>query len=230
MPLMFTLNVRFHLALPITLLVIAPACGSSTGKDAGPDDRPLWGLDVEPTLAPDAEIPDVTSSPGQSNDATEASDTATDTTVSPDIVAIDSSILEDALIATDSAVDYDPLDGGMDLPDPGFSYLCGDGYLCLTSCENRCGLHELGRSTCVCDSGVLHCGDCLLTDLARPQVPEVVTTICAAETTTDGLCSRPGDACYLHANSPYPDGCLCWPTPSGLVWNCGPVFGWFTTM
>jgi hypothetical protein len=90
-------------------------------------------------------------------------------------------------------------------------------------------LHELGRSVCTCNSGLLHCSDCLLTDLARPQVPKVVTTICAAETATDVLCSRPGDACFLHANSPYPDGCLCWPTPSGLVWGCGPVFGWFAT-
>jgi hypothetical protein len=179
-------------------------------------------------VAPDAGIIDLADRPGQPGDPQGAIDTSTDLAITPDATTVDSPA-EDAQLEADTAEDSSVLDGSEELPDPGLSYLCGDGYFCLAGCENRCGMHDLGRSACTCSSGTLHCSDCLLSDMARPQVPKVVTTICAAETATDVLCSRPGDACYLHANWPYPDGCLCWPTPLGLVWNCGPVFGWFTT-
>jgi hypothetical protein len=108
------------------------------------------------------------------------------------------------------------------------SYQCGDGYVCLTSCENRCGLHELGRSTCLCRDGVLQCNDCQITALARPQVPEIVSATCAEGVASGTLCSQVSEACFVDPDSPYPVGCLCWPTATGMIWNCAPVFGWFT--
>jgi hypothetical protein len=231
---MLALKSRFPYAqiLPIALLAIAPACGNLARRDMGADARPPWSRDVAPasSWAPDVGSTGPADGPGQSGagDTQGALDTAADLAISPDVTTIDGPT-DNALLEIDTAAPPSPWDAADDLPDPSFSYLCGDGYICLAGCENRCGMHELGRSVCTCNSGLLHCSDCLLTDLARPQVPKVVTTMCAAETETDVLCSRPGDACYLHANWPYPDGCLCWPTPSGLVWGCGPVFGWFTT-
>jgi hypothetical protein len=71
--------------------------------------------------------------------------------------------------------------------------------------------------------------ECVLSDLARPQVPQFVTAVCGNDIVTDAPCTRVGDACFVHPAWPYPDGCLCWPTDHGLVWGCAPVFGWFTS-
>jgi hypothetical protein len=161
--------------------------------------------------------------------------------VSPDEEESDMGIADqDAAPELDGPIVEEPVDAAVTiLEDAGFhleesdaapiqSYQCGDGYVCLTNCENRCGLHELGRSTCLCQNGVLQCNECQLTDLARPQVPTVVSATCAAGTASGSPCAQVSDACFLHPDSPYPDGCLCWPTATGMIWSCAPVFGWFT--
>ena len=206
------------LAIALLAAAIAPACGGSAKSDASAD-RPLWPWDVQP--APDSGAPDLASDPAQSIDARAAADLAisTDAPTLPD----------DTLANSDAATDDSLPDGNDDLPDPGISYLCTDGYFCQVSCENRCGLHDLGRSVCTCTASTLHCTDCVLTDLARPQVPQIVSAVCGDGIATDVPCARVGDACFLHPAWPYPDGCLCWPTDHGMVWGCAPVFGWFTS-
>jgi hypothetical protein len=146
-----------------------------------------------------------------------------DVTLEPDVPTV-----EEPVDAADPVIE----DAGLPVEEgdaaPIVSYQCGDGYVCLTSCENRCGLHELGRSTCLCQDGMLQCNDCQITALARPQVPTLVSATCADGVATGSLCPQVGDACFVHPDSSYPDGCLCWPTATGMIWSCAPVFGWFT--
>jgi hypothetical protein len=207
------------LAIAFLVGALAPACGTSTKTDAGAGDRPFWPWDVLPNLALDAGVPDLASDSANPSDALATSDATVDLTVSADVPNT----------AVDAIADDGSPDTNDDLPDPGTSYLCSDGYICLVSCENRCGLHELGRSVCTCTDNALDCTECVLSDLARPQVPQFVTAVCADGIVTDVPCTQVGDACFLHPAWPYPDGCLCWPTDHGLVWGCAPVFGWFTS-
>jgi hypothetical protein len=202
------------IAIALLFGLLAPSCGGSNRTDASVGDRPFWAWDVLPNLPLDAGVPDLAANVDDTlatNDAPAA--------MSPD--APDNSV--DAAPEDDAG----PMDGG-EFPDPNASYFCAGGYLCLVDCENRCGLHDLGRSVCTCTGTTLHCGDCGLSDLARPQVPQVVSATCADGIATDVSCARVGDACFLHPDWPYPDGCLCWPTDHGLVWGCAPVFDWFS--
>lgn len=189
----------------VACLSLASGCGSSSARHHPDGSRPTWGWDVSPDQGMDQALPrsDVTPEP----DAPTVEET----------MDVAEPIIEDASL---------PIDDGDAAPVQ--SYQCGDGYVCLTSCENRCGLHELGRSTCVCQNGVLQCSDCQLTALARPQVPEIVSAICADSAISGTPCSQVGEACFSTPDSPYPNGCLCWPTATGMLWNCAPVFDWFT--
>lgn len=203
-------------AIAFLIGALAPACGTSTKTDASAGDRPFWPWDAQPNPLLDTGVP---GDSAKSIDAL-ATDATVDLTVNAD--APNNGI--DAI-----ADDGNAPDANDDLPDPGTSYLCSDGYLCLVSCENRCGLHELGRSVCTCTDNTLDCTECVLSDLARPQVPQFVTAVCRDGIVTDAPCTRVGDACFLHPAWPFPDGCLCWPTDHGLAWGCAPVFGWFTS-
>jgi hypothetical protein len=197
---MKTVAIAFFLAC----FTLTLGCGDAHVFQHPDGSRPAWGWDVSPDEGADQ------------------------TDVNPDVV------LELDAVATEQAVDAaEPVieDAGLPVEEgdaaPVQSYQCGDGYLCLTNCENRCGLHELGRSTCLCKDGVLQCNDCKITDLARAQVPTIVADTCAESVASGRLCAQVGDACFVNPASPYPDGCLCWPTATGLIWNCAPVFGWF---
>jgi hypothetical protein len=200
-------------SIPMLLLaaLIAPACGGSTRTDASAADRPFWPWDVEPSPLPDSSSPDpdgavvITITNNFTDDAPEA------TTVIPS--------------ADEDAASFDAND---DLPNSDAAYICGDGYTCLANCENPCGLHDLGRSVCNCIAGQLHCSNCQIPQSLRPQIPTVVSATCGDDAASDVLCQQSGDACLLHPDWPYPDGCLCWPTDHGLTWGCAPVFDWFS--
>jgi hypothetical protein len=197
------------LALALLVLSFCPACGESRAGHFS-DARPAREWDASLDESSDGEEPDLTF-------ADQAVDTESDVAIVEAPVDAAVTIREDAGL---------PIEAGDAAPIQ--SYQCGDGYVCLTSCENRCGLHELGRSTCLCQNGVLQCDDCQLTALTRPQVPTVVSATCTDGIASGSPCSHVGDACFLHPDSPYPDGCLCWATTTGMIWGCAPVFGWFS--
>jgi hypothetical protein len=196
-----------NVAVAFFLLSLAVGCGSSSAKHEPDGSRPTWGWDVSSANSPD-EGP-VPPSP--------------DANLEPDVPTVEQPVDAADPVEEDAGIPVDEGDAA-----PVQSYQCGDGYVCLTSCENRCGLHELGRSTCLCKDGVLQCNDCPITTLARPQVPETVSATCADGIVSGAACSQVGDACFVNPDSPYPIGCLCWPTATGMIWSCAPVFGWFT--
>jgi hypothetical protein len=226
-------NRTFRPTLLIILIagLLAPACGRSNKSDASADGRPSWPWDVQPNPLPDTSSPDSSRDTASSTETMPPPDVGEDRAIAADTATSDSpadAAPEDTAINPDSDEDTGRLDGNDDPSDPGTGDLCANGYSCLTSCENHCGLHNLGRSVCTCISNALHCSDCILSDQARPQVPQVVSVTCADGIATGVACARVGDACFLHPGWPYPDGCLCWSTPLGMVWNCAPVFDWFS--
>ena len=194
------------IALAFALLVsFGPGCGESRTEQSTDGSRPTWGWDVSPDQAMDQGSP------------------PPDVTLEPDAPTVEDPVDAAEPTTEDAGV---PMEAGDAAPVQ--SYQCGDGYLCLASCENRCGLHELGRSTCLCKEGVLQCDDCQIAALARPEVPEAVSATCGDSVASGTQCTQVGEACFVDPGSPYPDGCLCWPTATGMIWNCAPVFGWFT--
>lgn len=196
------------LALALLVLSFCPACGESRARQFS-DARPSPAWDVSPDVSPDKSESDLA-------------------LAEPDAALLPDAAVEEPVDAAVTVLEDAGLPVGEGDAAPIQSYQCGDGYVCLTSCENRCGLHELGRSTCLCRDGVLLCDECQLTALARPQVPTVVSATCADGVVSGVSCSQVAEACFLHPDSPFPDGCLCWPTTTGMIWNCAPVFGWFT--
>lgn len=118
-------------------------------------------------------------------------------------------------VAIDTAIDFDALPA------------CVNNGACAEDCAQICGLHNLGRMACTCVAGGLRCTDCQPLPSARPLIPTEVAATCGAEAVSGQTCARQGDACLNHADTEWPDGCLCWPTEAGLRWDCLNVLHWF---
>jgi hypothetical protein len=109
---------------------------------------------------------------------------------------------------------------------------CEAGESCIgaASCQDTCGLHELGDQACTCSAAVLTCNTCTVNAEFRSMIRSA-TAFCAAGTRDGNACTTKGETCmavsYSSSGTPRREGCLCWQGRTRLEWDCSSTLNGF---